>query len=83
MQLHVVDHPFPATCNFFLEFSVAKLLWYNELLSRIETENTKLAKYDLSLSANVMVYHISVCAMVCIYAFELDRLGFPLDRLAI
>ena len=35
---------------------MGKLLWYNELLSGIETENTSSAKYNLSLSANGMVY---------------------------
>ena len=64
MPLHLVDYPFPASCNFFLDFSVAKLHRYNELLSKIETENKNLAKCDLSLSANSMVYHNGVCATI-------------------
>ena len=64
MLRHVFDNPFPGSCKFFLDFSVVKLLRYNELLSRIETENTNSAKYNLSLSANGMVYHIGVCATV-------------------
>ena len=62
--MHVVDYPFSASCKLFLDFSVAKLHRCNELLSRIETVNTNSAKYDLSLSANGMVYHIVVCATV-------------------
>ena len=64
MLLHVLDYLFPGSCKFFLDFSVAKLLRYNWLFNRIETENTNSAKYNLSLSANGMVYHIGVCAMV-------------------
>ena len=37
MLMHVLVYLFPASCNFFLDFSVAKLLTYIELLSRIET----------------------------------------------
>ena len=56
--------PFQAHVNFFLDFYVAKLHKYNELLSIIETENTNSARHNHSLSANDMVYHIGVCAMV-------------------
>ena len=62
--MHVVDYSFSASCKFFLNFSVAKLLRYNELLSRIETENRNSAKYNFSLSANGMVNHIRVWATV-------------------
>ena len=55
---------YPASCNFFLDFFAAGLLRYNDLLCRIKTEDTNLAKRDISLSANGMVYHIEVCAMV-------------------
>ena len=64
MLLYVSDYLFPGSCTFFLDFFVGKLLKYNELLSRIETENTNSAKYNLFLSANGMVYHIGVCATV-------------------
>ena len=65
MHLHVVDYPFPVSCNFFLDFSAAKLLRYNELLRRIETKNTNSAKHDLSLSANGMVFLSTInCAFI-------------------
>ena len=48
----------------FLVLSVGKQLRYNELLSRIETENKYFVKYSLSLCANGMVYHIRVDASV-------------------
>ena len=64
MLLHDLDYPFPGSCKIFLDFSVAKLLRHNELLSKIETENTNSAKYNLSINANGMVYHIGVCATV-------------------
>ena len=64
MLLHVLDYPFPGSCKFFLDFSVGKLVGYNELLSRIETESTNSAKYNLFSSSNGIVYHIGVRAMV-------------------
>ena len=59
-----LSHAIPAPGKSFKDFSVAKLLRYNVLLSTTveETEITKSPKCDLSLCANGMVYHIGVCA---------------------
>ena len=49
----------------FLAFLWGKLLRYNGLFSRIETENTKSPMCDLSLCANGIVYHAGLSATVC------------------
>ena len=63
--LCVLDYNFPASWKFFLDFSAAELLRYNESLDRIKTESTNLTKHDNSLSANSMVYHNGVIATLC------------------
>ena len=68
---------------------MAKLLGYNGLFSRIETENTKLPKCDISLCANGMEWenqyrqkHVERKVLLSnqkIYSDSLDSLVFCLN----
>ena len=65
MLLYVLIYPYQLDVIFFRIFSVAKLLGYNGLFNRMETENTKLRKCDLFPFTNGMEWDKPAHARVC------------------